>query len=313
MLRKAAAILVLAGAVSGCGLMPGGGDDDRPAAPLTTPAAEQDVELPLESYYPTPEQDALLTRARGQLILECMQSFGLTFDTGTQTASAGDPYRTDRFLLSDAKLAADHGYHSAPEVYAAQEQAEAAAEESGWKPTADEKMVYGGAGSNTYQGKQIPDGGCREKAFETLSTLPVGEGQEADSSSGSVPPDIYFVQGLRYQANEKTAQDSRVLAMEGSWSSCMQQAGHRYDTPAQAANDPRWQEGTVPQPGEVHVATADVKCKEQANYLGVMTQATTEYQMALIEENAEALDQFQKDYDEQLRRATATIAGEPVA
>src|SRR5882757_4766110 len=96
-LRKAAMAVALLAAVSGCALLPDNGS--KPVIPLTTPAAEQEIKLPLESYYPTPEQDALLNRARGQLILECMSGFGLTFNPGAPSESGTDPYRTDRFLL----------------------------------------------------------------------------------------------------------------------------------------------------------------------------------------------------------------------
>lgn len=310
MLRKAATMVVLVGALSSCGVLQGDGEGDKTAAPLTTPTAEHEVRLPLESYYPTPEQDALLDRARGQLILECMRSFGLSFNPGVPATSQSDPYRTNRFLLSDAGHASKYGYHSEPNVYARQERAEESAEKNAWEPTPVEKMVFSGSGANEYKGKRIPPGGCRQKAFGALSTLPAEGTVKVAPSLGPVAPDIYFVQSLRHQANRQTEQDSRVLTMEGLWSSCMQKAGYQYRSTGQAANDPRWQVGTFPQRGEIEVATADVRCKKEANYLGVMQQVTTEYQNELVENHAEALSQFKKDYDEQLRRATDLLSGE---
>lgn len=305
--NAAAAAAVLAGLLAGCGT--GSGHHADAEAPLTTPSAEQQITLPLESYYPTPEQDALLNQARAQLILQCMQSFGLTFSTTAQQSTGTDPYRTDRFLLSDATLAARYGYHSAPEVYARQAQENTDAAKDGWKPTPAEKTVFDGVGQNTYDGKKIPPGGCRQQAFGSLSTVAAAAAARPPADSGDAPPDIYFVQSLRHKAADKAAQDSRVVGMEQAWSSCMHAAGYTYTSPEQAARDPRWQVGTTPQKGEIPVAKADVACKTKVNYLGIMTQVTTETQKSLVEDNAEALSTYKKDFDQQLKRATAILSG----
>ncbi|MGP4003216.1 hypothetical protein [Streptomyces sp. 8N706] len=86
----------------------------------------------------------------------------------------------------------------------------------------------------------------------------------------------------------------------------MDRRGYGYSNPADAWFDEKWRHSKSPTENEKAVATADMTCKKQVNYLGVMIEVSSSYERSYITEHAadlESLKSRQKVWIENAEKA----------
>ncbi|MDR2973758.1 MAG: hypothetical protein LBV00_03445 [Propionibacteriaceae bacterium] len=86
-------------------------------------------------------------------------------------------------------------------------------------------------------------------------------------------------------------QDSRFVAAEATWSTCMTQRGFTYATPLDAINKNHM---TAASPESMAVAAADVQCKIDTNLVGIGVAVQSAYEQQYIDTHRDALTTQQK-------------------
>jgi hypothetical protein len=174
--RVAAAILL-----GGCGSSGGSATTtDAQASPPVVHDVKQrtsitGLSLPVDSFKPSPDQVLVINQATTSLVNSCMQRLG--FNSVLPPASKSAPETlARRYGVTDAKIAATYGYHLAP--------SEGVVADRKTNPTTpmstSEMMVLTGspnvgapgatpkASNRTYNGQQVPVGGCLGEANTKL-------------------------------------------------------------------------------------------------------------------------------------------------
>ncbi|MDR1078807.1 MAG: hypothetical protein LBL55_09155 [Propionibacteriaceae bacterium] len=141
---------------------------------------------------------------------------------------------------------------------------------------------------------------CMGRSYEALGvsferSQELGIGQE-----GSVE-----VTKLVYESRDRTEADPRVSQVTADWAACM--AGRGFDTPSpgEAVNTYGPQGNS---PAAVAAATAEIGCKYETNYFGVLYGVTAEYQRQLIDQGLAGLETLAASNREILDKANAAIA-----
>lgn len=278
-------LIVRLGAVALLCVAAGTACSRQSAAPSATPEptltavpqlrSAADVTLPLDAFTQTPEQRALDYQANDLLVARCMRRGGAQWQ-GNADERARDISRyieatnAARFGLVDEAVAAQYGYHKRPGLTLSE---------------------IGGGKSGVTPSKE-----CAAEAKLTL-------GKDAPS-----PDDFALAFRLRDEAEARVQKDHRYVDMLEQWRACMRRAGFRYATPGAAAEDPKWQTQS-PSTAELATAAADVRCKQETNYLGLTVALRVAYEQQLMEGNAEALQRLKVYYEERSRRVLAVLNG----
>ncbi|MEU0546248.1 hypothetical protein [Micromonospora sp. NPDC005979] len=255
--------------------------------------------LPIEAYRLDGEQRLTLDRARSILIDDCMRRFGIDRrQPAAATGRAGPEPMSRRYGVTDPAVAARWGYHLAPgEGTVARTEPGAAvppAEMLVWTGSEDGRPAPAGQPTRTYQGHEVPAGGCAGEA-----------GRELQLTS---PEDIaeHLVTSIDFNAFDQARTDNRVRQVVGRWSACMHEQGYNYVDPltAAAAADLR---PATPSTAEKRTATADVACKTRNNVVGVWFSVESAYQTAMIQAHAQDLRAAQQRIEVVARNAQAVL------
>ncbi|MEV5357789.1 hypothetical protein [Streptomyces sp. NPDC052693] len=232
------------------------------------------LSLPVEKYLVGYTDVVDWQRAQRDLWVSCMARFG--FDSFTPPIPGAHPpiefndaNMPRRYGASDAGHAAVHGYHLPPQQ---------SDEPPVWEPAAGaESAVFLGRGpevsGGTYNGIQVPEGGCRAETERELGHLRQSEeASEVNAAS--------MTSSLKRPAVQKAIAD---------WAACMRGKGHAFTDPYKPAESFDLSTPTASDK-EIEVATADVACKEQTNLIGVWHAEESALQTQAIAAEKAALD-----------------------
>ncbi|MFF5970052.1 hypothetical protein ACFY7C_00850 [Streptomyces sp. NPDC012769] len=251
---------------------------------------------------PSADELALSWRLRTLLVRDCLRRYDAdlsdAFSKAMPTRQASyDPLNmARRYGLGRIDDARRHGYRPAP-VRGSQKGAhgDPAAHFRAYSPEqrallagapGDKGKAEGRSSSTGYRGQSIPRGGCYGEADRRLAN----SGSMASALGG-------VVSAIESRALDQARKDPRVTEVTARWSSCMEEQGHQYRDPYEAAGDTaRWQPETRPQASgeEIGVALADMRCKERTNLLGVSFAVEAEYENGLIRQHATELAAVEK-------------------
>lgn len=298
------ALALVALPVAGCA---SGGDDartdavvdesaDGPAVADPANAGAGEVVLPLDTYGYADDEARVIGTATQSLVEACVQSYGLPATAAHPLPAAatdtGTANRHDRrYAVADADVARQYGYHApaGPDIKA----------EFYASHTPAELLVLGGADGHsgseaaTAGGKAVPTGGCLGAATGQLMPDPKARAAGND-----------LVASIQAEAWHAAQDDPRVVELFADWSACMADAGYQYAAPMQANDDPQWQRAAGT-PAELATATADVACKDALDVVAIWSSVEAEYQQALIDQHAAALEAYRGVLDADVQRAEA--------
>jgi hypothetical protein len=294
-----ATAMALAAAISGCAAQKAADTGEPALGTIAVVRSAGDIVLPLDSYQISADDDRAISNALAILLRQCVAQFGLTFPagqgSGTVTRNA-EPKNARRYFVFDPASAAVNGYRPSEEFRQAQKDVTARRTKVEREPISDDvRNVVEGKGPGTYNGRQIPQGGCSAEAARKLG------GDKVDVVKISV-------QQLQSESYGRMMHDSRVTAVNRRWSGCMKEQGFDYADPKTANDDRRWTSEAISRV-EIDTAVADANCKSANNLVGVMLSVETAYQKRLIDLNVTGLNELKKLYEAQLANAATVIAG----
>jgi hypothetical protein len=238
--------------------------------PVPALLASAGLRLPVEDYLPTADQKDRLSRAQVALVRSCLARFGIRYDVvPVRSGGYGPVSLTDRrYGITDARLAAQHGYGLGPRDPALMPRPD--------RPRlgADGENVLSGQGRSVVNGQAVPPGGC------------IGEADRGLTSARTPAADLRRGGDLQLDTFARSRVDSRVQSVFQAWSTCMGRAGYAYADPLAAAGDPAFI-GSVDQ-HQLAVAAADIGCKAATNLVGVWFTVEAAYQSRVIAANRAA-------------------------
>jgi hypothetical protein len=257
----------------------------RPAAPGEPKVAAIPVmtgssgRLPLQDYSLSAGQIQQTDRARLVLIDHCMRRFGFRYHRELPKPPHGSTDLGRRYGLTDLALAARNGYRlTAPKAPKRPEL------------SAVEDAVLLGGGAPAVGAVTVPRGGCLDEANRRL---------DAKAPPGA---DIQLGQRMMFDSFTRSQQDSRVKQAFTTWNRCMAESGYHYPSPLAPFGDRTLQQDAK---RGVQVATADVRCKQRSNVVGIWFTVESAYQQRMIEQNGTALRRTRQAIDARLRTAAA--------
>ncbi|MFV0134404.1 hypothetical protein ACLGIH_14370 [Streptomyces sp. HMX87] len=255
-----------------------------PTAP--TKGLAKGLTLPLDEYTYSARDRYAWQMAVQQGWRACMQRYGFAGfgppppPAGTVTTQAESDMGR-RYGITDLAGAQKHGYHL-----------EGTAESPHWEPAPGaETAVFTGAGpelsEGTYDGKEVPEGGCRG---EVGRQFPLPRSTEAEKAE--------------MEAFEESRDDSRVVTAVAAWSACMEKKGYRVEHPFDAP-DLVNESLSAPEPSaeEIRLASADVACKGRTGLVPAWHEAETERQRSKISEHRAGLSENKKAKDAAVAKA----------
>ncbi|GAA2115121.1 hypothetical protein [Actinomadura alba] len=269
--------------------------DGRPVISSTpTPTAYGMVTSPLEPYMLTNEQEQKLLKAQDVLARECLSRYGVAATRPVLPLVGVNKTLRERNRRTFVELedARRYGYHRSaafphdggpPEETARKPELPAGAEVllNGWRQ-------QNGATGQTYQGRQVPEHGCRGEAKAKLTRgLSVPE-KVKNSDYAGVRGSQSFVAGLRRQAIDQLLGDDRYHEVIKRWSACMKKSGRDYSNPGAAMRDRRWKTAQ-PSRQEIDTAVADTTCRLKLNYLGIIGALRSAYEQRQVDRNLPVL------------------------
>jgi predicted small secreted protein len=285
--------LLLTGCTEGAGEDVGAGGGSVVRDVVT----EADIVLPVSAYLFTREQQALVDTANSTLASDCMKRFG--FDWPVKKA---EPVKVvnRRYSVVGEKVAAEHGYHVITSA-GDDEHAEGAVS-SGAKFPPEAYMIYGAKGgkvgaSGSYQGKDIPQGGCLGEAGRKL-----GLDKVQDPTKGKIG-----LLSIDFSSFGKAQEAPEFKKAQDEWVACMKKAGYQHTTFLQPAEKYASQ-GDSASPQEKVVAKADVKCKQETKLATVLLRLETQIQNDYIEQNAAGFAEIKKDQGAVIKSANEALA-----
>lgn len=276
----------------------GGCASDPPSSASEPPIVEVPVEdvgtidFPLDPYLNLGGPAYDVERKAHQILMErCVARFGFTVDP--RPAATSVDLRARKYGLVNMNDALQYGYNNPLTAGDGADDAAAAQPKS----EAYYAVAYGEGPSGSYNGVEIPEGGCDGAAQRTLN-------------DGAAPvADPMFGQALVIRANDLAEQDSRMVAAFSAWSECMARSGYDYDDPWEANNDPAF-DGPGATRAEISVATADVACKEEVDLVDTWAAVEVAYQERLIEENSVVLAELLELLEVRRRHAAEIVESE---
>ena len=245
--------------------------------------------LPLDAYAVTPAQRRTIQVAEQSLMTRCLERLGLKADLPEPPSRPFGP-NIRRYGIAEEGRARLLGY-SAPEITRRPRRPDL--------PRRVEQALSG-RGPSMIRGKKVPEGGCEGEAERTL-----------DAGVSGPKKGNAIVEGLGVATLERSARDSRVLAVFARWSACMKRSGYRYSTPRDANRSPSFADGRKHQVTRVERATAvaDVRCKKRTNLINVWAGVETAYQRLAIAQNQAALTSARRAVETRLKNAAEVRPG----
>ncbi|MFC9908217.1 hypothetical protein [Streptomyces sp. NPDC127197] len=300
MFLASVALLALSGCASG--ELP-----ETMAAPTPKHLDATRIKTPLDSFLPSQHDALTLHQAEARLINKCLSDLGYTKNPMPEPESAQQQHRHSEFIVFPLSQAEQHGYNPP----------ESATPKGGtWDDrasTTQQELMEGKL--RRYKGKGVPEGGCARVAADRITegtNIPekiTGGGVVLDRRELASPTGLSeaHVEVLRLEAIFKTREDPRISRLTADWSSCMSKKGHQYRSPEDAANDDRWSGDKVSQL-EKTTAVADMECKQQVNYLGVMVSVQSGYELEVMKQRKSELATLRSNAKAWSRNAAQVIA-----
>jgi len=277
--------------VGGCASGPFSSASEPPVVEVSVEDVRT-IEFPLDPYLNVGGSAYDVEADAYQILMErCLAGFGFTVDPRPAVASVD--LRARKYGLVNMNDALQYGYNNPLTAGDGADDAAAAPPKS----DAFYAVAYGEGPSGTYNGMEIPEGGCHGAAQRTLD----------DGAAPVANP--MFGQALRNQASNLAEQDSRVVAAFSAWSECMARSGYDYDDPWEANDDPAFN-GPEATQMEISVAAADVACKEEVDLVDTWAAVEVAYQERLIEENSVALAELLELLEVRRRNAAEVVERE---
>ncbi|MFJ4873743.1 hypothetical protein ACIP93_00755 [Streptomyces sp. NPDC088745] len=220
-----------------------------PTAP--TKGLAKGLTLPLNNYlYSAQERYAWQVATQDQW-RSCMKGFSFEgFNPPAplveSTVAQVETGMGRRYGVSDLSSVQKNGYHLDADT----------PESPRWEPTPGaEEAVFTGDGpeisEGKYEGRPVPEGGCRGEAARMFPMPQSTEAEEAEA-----------------QAFSLSQSDPRTVKAMTAWSSCMKSKGFTVASPLKAPDLVRDSlAATEPAAEEIRLATADVNCKKQSNLI----------------------------------------------
>lgn len=286
--------------VTGCG----GSGEEPPLGQVPTIESSVDVgrlTLPLDPFSDSLALVDLVGRATDHLVQNCMQGYGLSWPRYLQAVDPTRPEHLRRWGINDPAEAVQYGYLPA-EVIARRGQPEPPAP-SPVTPDADAVAV---GRVSEFHGITVPPGGCFGEANRQLSP----------GKAATVMGDVGLGRRLANEAYEHSLDDSRIKALFKRWSTCMHDAGYRYQRPFDASGDPAWSELDTeqrPTDQEISTATADIECRLQINLVGTWYAVEAAYQTKALNRHRSELEEEAMAIRSLERRARDVLADGVVA
>ncbi|MFJ3305657.1 hypothetical protein ACIPSA_21530 [Streptomyces sp. NPDC086549] len=293
-------------------------NEPDPIGSIPTPTGPTTTVMPLAAYVPGDKALRVIRKAEGLLLNACTAEYGLKTDVDAPSYEAKlDDVRKGTKLPLTREHVQRYGYHPAqsPARARSDEREEESAAETADK-SAKMLVVNGPVTSGTtplspslatkdvkVNGKPVPEGGCLRLAEEKLA-----DGAPDLNAVGAHGRSAFnVILALRYQASRQSAEHSAYTRMVTRWSACMKRAGFSYPDFASAMGDPEWGRSRRATDREIAVATADVRCRLDVNYLGVTEALQIAYEKNAVKDNAELLQAVKKYYQVMLRNAKKRI------
>ncbi|MGX1471292.1 UNVERIFIED_CONTAM: hypothetical protein RKD50_000100 [Streptomyces canus] len=257
---------------------------DKANWPPATPRSglAKGLSLPLEDYMQTYQDTVALDNAARHLQKTCMADYGLTITLppagSTPPPNDNDANMERRYGITDRATAEKYGY-GLPDDLQHQQGATLP------KMSVEETEVFSGFTSlnlrdphrspapSTYKGKKIHKNGCAGWADDQLGTRSL---------------DFSLVSELDGQSLTQSQQTPAVQDAITAWSKCMSSKGYTVDTPYNADKIVPHIDGT-PSQDEIHVALADIDCKESTHLVKIWFDAESAIQKQQIADHRDAL------------------------
>ena len=292
-------IAVLAGlvVVAGCTPGPGGADQDEPpldpAVMAMAPRAvdPRQTSFPLDAYERN-QSLGVIGYAVDIVQQRCFRRFGLDLPLPDRGDGVQSPLPTwDWYGLWDASGARQYGYEDPPRYVNSFMMSVGRA-----GPEWD--VVLGGV-EETFNGVEVPEGGCQGESFRAV-------GLDQDGGHIDVP-------GLYREAITLARQHSAVEALIDDWSDCLADLGWEAADPSEPFR--RWQGRRIgpaggPSSDEIAMAMADIECKKETGLLRAWVAAEVAYQNVLADEHVDALRDLAAQQDQMRRKAADIVAGD---
>jgi len=294
------------------GAAPGGQTGTAGSPPAAQPAGSADFALPIDSFAYTSAQNGDIVLAESMLTGACMRRFGFTYDAAADQAASRQAMQTNlanfglygnkrRYGVADDAAARRYGYHLPSAVDGTSVAKPSKGGPAHGLPALTPAMLTvltgqrpDGAKAPAVNGQNVPNGGCRGQAHESLTAL---------GTVGEIP----LIGRIRADSFTRSVTDPSVTAAFKKWSACMSGKGYKYSTPRDAGADLDITTPAVPA-REVAVATADVACKRDADVVRVWSAFETKYQNAQIDQHAQELRQLKADETKLLKKVGEIIA-----
>jgi hypothetical protein len=309
--------------LSGCSGSGGAKEEPVAVGPVATPTGRTSTAMPFEAYVPSESEVKTLAKASNALINSCMAEYGFTTDLDFPSDS--DLYASIRqgtSLPRTLEQAERYGFKNAAQGAPDSPQGDQNGE-SGTAGSVSQAqlLVLNGAGepapsgipadavpspavtTDEVNGKKIPEGGCQAEATRQLAK----GAPDLDKHGNQGSDALNVMLGIRADAKSKGAQDPVYTKMVAAWAACMKQAGYPYSSFNAAAEDPEWATSRTASAREIAVATTDIKCRTQVNYLGVADAVNLAYEKRAVDKNAELLQAVKDYYQAQLRNAAKVV------
>ncbi|MFE2559776.1 hypothetical protein ACFXGT_27875 [Streptomyces sp. NPDC059352] len=285
--RLLAALAVSCLTVTGCANQDGPPQSTGVTLELTHDPAYyegREIRLPLDSYALTRTQRDDFYEAVYAISSECMKEFGLEWPKPAQGKSpATDNSR--RYGVIDLPQAKKFGYGvPLPDGMTHEEALKIGHEniERTRRLSQGARNVYTGEGAKTFDGKAVPHGGCRGRAYANLGLPP--EGMISTT-----------LDAMRYEAWDRARNSRIVIDAVARWSTCMDKAGYAYKTLEEAVGDPSWRRQGDPSEEEISAATTDITCKREVMLVEKWHAVEMENQKLLMREREDVLGELKRE------------------
>ncbi|MEU6357260.1 hypothetical protein ABZ896_49515 [Streptomyces sp. NPDC047072] len=253
---------------------------------LAQQAAGVRVDMPLDAYRLTPQQQLEVDRAADLLVRACMAKAGFEWYIPAEPPRRVDPRRR-RYGVIDPQVAQEWGYHLPVDPASTDTASRRSAVLK--DPRAD-RAYYGPEDDKAK--------GCAAKAHAELAH---GAGNARD---------IAFPRAttLSWQSLEASKKQRDVVAALRAWKKCMAARGHPYDTPAEAVSDKAWDlDAAAVGRQEKAVAVADVTCKYEVGLVTTWWEAESAVQRGMISANAAALTAQKSMFETYMENVRAVL------
>ncbi|MEU0743509.1 hypothetical protein [Streptomyces sp. NPDC006134] len=269
-------------------------DESKWPRPTPERGLAKGLTLPVEKYLVAYPEGVKWQQAQRALWVGCMARYGFTDFRppvpGTHPPGHyNDANMARRYGISDETQAARYGYHLPPEQ---------AAEPPVWEPAPGaEQAVFTGEGpesaDGTYNGKALPEGGCRGETSRKLGPAP----QSPVASDAEIT------------ALQQSMKDAKVQAAIAAWSACMKDKGHSvahpYDPPEQVD-----MAAATASEEEIGLAVDDVACKKETSLIQVWHKVESDAQQVEITKRRTALDAELSKKNTTVLKAQRALSGE---